>query len=324
MLCALSYFVYIINVVISFQRDALKRRQFFTATCMDKTTKVIWIHSKSIRMVDAKLKVFQKYEQKLCRENILYHDFEESNDDIFKLSGRQRLDFLHENTKSLIEKVSGRSLHHILYEAVNRSLTQDRIRELCGSVDLHYMQDHVGNVADFPYTCYSQVTVDTIKLDLMDKTLEETAKFIGTEICQGILQHIESNVLEIVDQQFSRLNNIISSAVYTFIKTVLQFPPRPAVSIFRIIFHTAMSYFTNNLQIVNVNSKDWRQEVADEIFNVISKNEQNIYNEILPRLKEMCDSTRLDIEIACKKIEEIKKEITLSDLEKRKYAKTLF
>lgn len=114
-------------------------------------------------MVDAKLRVFQKYERELGRENILlHHDFEENKDEILKLSGRQKLDSLYEMTKSQIEKVPDQSLHQILQNAAHRALTQDKIRQLCESVDLHYKGDHVGKAGHSAYTCHSKFTVDEI------------------------------------------------------------------------------------------------------------------------------------------------------------------
>lgn len=291
---------------------------------MEKATKVIWIHSESIRMIDAKLKVFQEYEQNVCHENILmYHDLEENKDEIFKLSGRQMLESLYEKTRSQKGKVPDQSLHLILEEAANRALTKEQIREFCESVGLHYKGDHVGKCGDRAYTCYSKSTVDIIKQNLVEETLEKTAKLLGKEICRGISEHIRPNVQKSVDEQVMNLKYSISDELMPIIGVVLHpLIVRIFQDVIEIIF-AAWAYIVIFFRTINVNSLRWRWKVADEIHSVISEKIKDIINTILPYVKEICDITRDDIETVCKKIEKCKEEITLPGKEKSKYAQIM-
>lgn len=285
---------------------------------------MIWIHSESIRLIDAKLKVFLKYEQKVCRENILmYHDYEEDKDDIFKLSAIQRLESLYEKTRSQKEKVPDQSLRQIIEEAANRALSYEQIGEFCESVDVHYKGDHVGQCGHGYYICYSKSTVDIIKRDIVEETLKKTAKLFGKEICRGILEHIRPNVQKSVDEEVMKLKYRIADELFPIIEVVIQHFLVRIFNDFLEIIITAWAYIVAFFRMIDVNSRSWRWKVTDEIHSVISEKIGDIINTILPHVKEICDITRDDIETVCKKIEKCKQEITLPDKEKSKYAQII-
>lgn len=270
-------------------------------------------------MIDAKLKVFRKYEQKLCREKILmHHEYEEDNDDILMLSGRQKLDYLYEKTKSQKEKVPDQSLHQILLEAADRALTKREIRYVCESVDLQHGTYHVGKVGYSAYICYSKFTVDQIKAELVEETLKETAKLFGAQISQGILRHIIPDIQETLDDKFSELRKNISDELDPIIDLLVQSFLVRIFILLRDMIYSVWSVIVVLFLSVNINSQDWRWSVADEIYGVVSRNKQSIVREILPHVKDMCAITRNDIEIVCRKIEECKQEMVLSDQEKSK------
>lgn len=285
---------------------------------MDKATRVIWIHSESFRMIDAKLKVFQEYEQKLCREKMLmHHEYEEDNDDILMLSGRQKLDYLYEKTKSLKEKVPDQSLHQIVLEAADIALTKREIRCVCESVDLRHGGHRVGRVGSSAYICHSKFTVDGIKAELVEETLKETAKLFGAQIGQGILQHMP-DIQESLYHKFSGLRKYTSNELYQIIDLFVQpFQVRMLI-LLRDMIYSVWSVVVIFFLSVNINSRDWRWSVADEIYGIVSRNKQAIVREIYLHVKDICDSTRNDIEIVCRKIEECKQEMVLSDQEKSK------
>ena len=286
---------------------------------MDKATRVIWIHSESIRMIDAKLMVFRKYEQKLCREKILmHHEYEEDIDDILMLSGRQKLDYLYEKTISQKEKVPDQSLHQILLEAADRALTKREIRNVCESVYIQHGGYHVGRVGYSAYICHSKFTVDEIKAELVQETLKETAILFGAQIGQGISRHIIPDIQETLDDKFSELRKNISDELYPIIGLVVQpFLVRILIRL-RDMIYSIWSVVVVFFLSVNINSQDWRWSVADEIYGVVSRNKLPIVREILPHVKGMCAITRNDIESVCRRIEEFKQEIVLSDQEKSK------
>lgn len=284
---------------------------------------MIWIFSTSVRTIEAKLRVYQEYENEIGSQNILLlHEFEDI-DDICNLSEDQQCKDLYNGVKLVRESIPVDELQCIVKNATCEALRRENIRKICNAVHVYDGDENVGTSADRSYVCFSILTVRRIKKVLAKETLEELARYIGKEICKGILRYIESKVdaklkhqLKDFDIQFSeetliRMTVVIAVVVISIIVTLFGF-------IIEAIAITVMAVVVVMMPI-DVNSREWRNKIADEVYKDVIEKEGSIIQQIMPTVRKMCVGTQYELKSIMEKINAYKKVITLIDQTKRTY-----
>lgn len=152
--------------------------------------------------MDAKLTVLNEYESYLKEGTIYIHHSLESTENVFKLSAYVQVKSLETVVKSISESVPIDSLEKILQAASNVALSRDKIRQLCYDIFLKDKGELVGSTDNTSYSCRSMFTVRRLKEQLVEETLNKTAETLGSEICKGILQHIESKIQSKLEKDF--------------------------------------------------------------------------------------------------------------------------
>lgn len=257
--------------------------------------KVIWIDSKSINVVDAKLTVFNEYESDLKKETIYIHHSLESADNVFEFSAYMQVKSLGTVVKSIAESVPIDSIEEILQTASHNVLSRNTIRQLCYDIFLQDKGEFVGTTHNTSYSCRSLFTVRRLKEQLVEKTLNKTAETLGSEICRGILKHIESKIQSKLEHHFSDLELNISDELYATITVVVV---AVVVSYFFPLLGIIIAvgtFVVTFVWSVDVNSRDWRRKVADEIYDTIDKNKSNIFRKIRPQVEEMCRQAVIEL-----------------------------
>lgn len=188
-------------------------------------------------------------------------------------------------------------------------LLKDTIRELCYVIILRDKGGNVGTTENASYSCRSMFTVRRLKEELVNKTLNKTAETLGSEICNGILKHIESKTKIELKQNFSNLEFKISN---NYFATITDSVVAVAVSFFHqllgIIFTVSTLVMTSVLS-VDVNSRDWRKKIADEIYDTIDKKKADILRKNRPQFEEMCLQTVQEFIAVSKTIDTFKRHI---------------
>lgn len=243
--------------------------------------RVIWIYSKSVNVVDAKLTVFLNYESYLKKETIYIHHELEHPKKVIEFSAYEQAKSLGTIMQLISESVPVNSLGPILQAATDRVLSKDTIIRLCNNVFLEDQNLDVGP------TYYE--TVKWLKRQLVIETLNDTAKNLGSEISRGILNHIQFTMTTILDEKKSKLQIEIPGTLFTTVAVM-------ACNIISDIFDDIFTYNmfpvgVASVQPVDVNSRYWRRDVADQIYDQIVLNKTDCLRQIRSENDKICRQT---------------------------------
>lgn len=277
---------------------------------------MIRIFSTEVRSIEAKLRVYQEYEEDIGSKNILLlHEFEDI-DDICDLSEDMQYKDLYDDLKLFEECIPGDELPSIVEDATDRVVYRDNIRQICSAVHIRDGTADVGTAGNRSYVCYSVFTVRRIKKILAKETMESLAKSLGSEICKGILRHIKAIVQTKLNHEFKDFDiNLSTSTLLRMIAVIAAAVMNFIVSLFGFI-HEAINL---TWMAVDVNSREWRDETADEIYSDFIERKRSFKENIVSAVRKMCVGTQNELRSIMKKIDAYKKVITLIDQRARKY-----
>lgn len=178
----------------------------------------------------------------------------------------------------------------------------------------------VGRGGSASYSCRSVFTVRRLKEQLVEQTLHETAKAIRSEICKGILRHIESNIQETLNQNFLDLKLQISKELFKKISSVAVFAViiayfyYPLLGIIVAVGYVVVTFIWS----VDVNSLDWRRKIADEIYQTILENKTNILKKIKGQVQNMCWEAQVELYEVSDRVNDFKRSLGQIDQQIRK------
>lgn len=190
--------------------------------------RVILIHSKSLRVIEAKLKVYREYKTVIDSGKIflqhVYDDFEE----ISKLSAHNKMTWLCSVVKTLRNNLD--CLNTILEKDTDIVFTEENILKPCQKAFV------LSDFFDFP-----EISTFGENKQLILSTLERTLEVLGSTIYFEISKHFESQI---------KMINLL--------KLELRIH---SVLIHKLISNLSWSQSKN----VNVNSEEIRENVARDI-----------------------------------------------------------
>ena len=295
-------------------KNTSHKEAFFNLTCV-KQTPVLLVHSKSIQVVEAVFRVYEEYETFLTSKSIVIHHVFEENEDLCKKIGVQKLKAFDKIVRSLGDSVPVAELNEIVHTAANISLSVDNIHRLCYNVFLKDGNTDVGTTDYRCYRCRSPFTVKWLKEQLINKTLEAISESFASEICQGILRHIESKVRIELETEFLELKVNISPEIFATFAVVIGTAIITLFMPFLGIIVAMASFMVTFIFSVCVNSKSWRAKVANQIYETVSKYRSSIENGILSQIKTMCSETKEDLQAVSDQINDRKQRIGFPDQE---------
>lgn len=258
---------------------------------------VILVHSDSLNVVDAKLAVYREYANKIdLKKTYIHHSFDEF-DDIFKFCAGRKLSSYYDRVKSLKRTLARDAHHEVVTEAFSLCVTQDKVREICCVEDIHGIALGSG-----PYKCRWQSNVKSLKQDLVDKTLRKISKSLGSEISRGIYRNISNAIEDTLEVEFSDLQRRLSIDVFPHIElTFTEF----LVEIFQGISDIIVAireYLVTIIFPVDINTREWRRQVADDIFDQVSKNCPKVIDKMVDNMLNTFYPTVRDLKGMKKKI----------------------
>lgn len=275
--------------------------------------RVIWINSRSVNVIDAKLAVYIRYEYYLKEETIYLHHALENDENIVKMSAYRRVNSFDTVVNSISQSIPIESVETILKSAFDKVLSRETIRRLCYDIFLRDRNVDVGTIENASYSCYSKHRVSRLKHQLVRRTLNETAKDLGSEICRVILKHIEINIQTTLGQTFENLKLKISDELFEQISVVVVAVIEPHIFPDLGIAHLFLTIFMIFFGSVDVNSRDWRRKVADEIYETIHKSKADILRKTEPQIKEMCKQTVQELQVVSNTTTDFKRRIGQTD-----------
>lgn len=167
---------------VSFLKNSNDWERFLQADQRDPV-KVILVHSKSMRVIEAKLKVYRKYKTVIDSSNLFLQHVYDDVEKISKLSVHNKLTWLSDAVKTFRKNL--KYLNTILKSDIDDILTEEYLLELC-----HHELSSRDNI-----------------IHLKNKTLEETEKIrLGT--FQSIIEQLGTTITKHVKSQM-KLTNLI-------------------------------------------------------------------------------------------------------------------
>lgn len=261
----------------------------------DKITRVILIHSKSIHILEAKLRVYKEYgSYSKWRNIILHHAFEEM-EDVCLSSGRQKLECLQEAVIALKNSLCETCLETILENSADETFSKSSIELFCQEVNLYYQGKHLGNVHSSEFKCRLTFTVNEIKSDLVKKTLGEVARSFGSRISAHLSKQIGSGIIDKLEKEFGNLYHHRFDGLYGSLLVFFWAFDR--------LLLPSMTFVATLIWSVDVNSPEWRKKVALEIHEMLCKERHLICAAIFPELMRICSPAKINIEKVLKEID---------------------
>lgn len=251
--------------------------------------RLILVQSKYLRVIEAKLKVYNEYKDEIESENLLLQHVFDDYDEIAKLCAYKKLSWIFGIVECSRILFNRKRLPRIINEALDCVLTPEYIRRFCRGCIIYIDGNPVGSVDDSPYMFYNYFSVEKSMVSVIIYTLEEIGKTLGAEIYDGILQYIELQTrgeLEIVLKYLElKLCNSTSFTVKSSLEELLL--PRTPV------FKAFVKHIVNVLNPVDVNSKEWRDTVARDIYKKFCDKRHLIFDTVLKQI--IATSEDLDI-----------------------------
>lgn len=248
----------------------------------------------------------------------LYSDFHyiqhvsEDYAEISKLSAHQKIISL----KRLVEFITWKSIpkddiDSIVKRVAERALSKEKITQSCFDA---VIQDS-GNTNSDPYFCRSSFTIDRLKRELVEQTLQEVTKSFGSDIFSEMQQYAVSEISEILDPGVKKWGSILYESAYVSILATIV----GSVNIPVGIVVAVAGLFYTFISSVDVNSRDWRKKVATQIFEKVNENRRKTLEDISSNIKERCEITTDQLKSVCDQLEDFRKRIDVVDLKKCKF-----
>lgn len=257
-----------------------------------------------MRVIEAKLKVYEKYKGDIESGNILIQHVFDDHDEIAKLCAYKKLNRMCGIVQSLRKVFYLKRLRLILNEASAWILTQEYIRKLCREYKIYDEENYVGSVYDSSHMFRLSFNVKKVKVLLVKNIAQELGKTLGSDILHRILQYMEMQIreeLEIVLNSFEiNLCNRISFTLISVLEPLLT----SKIQVSRVL-----EIVRTFVKPIDVNSEEWRDTVAKEIQTKIWDNKQPILDTILKHITV----TSRDLEIFSEKLKTAKEKIQLID-----------
>lgn len=138
----------------------------------NEAVKLLLISSKSLRVIETKLRVYIEFRFDIDSQKILLqHEHDEDYDEIAKISAYKKTSGFNGIVEALRKSILSTNLSTILDQAADRALRFGNIERICFGVDIKDEGKHVETVDSSPYVCYSMFTVKRIKKMLFEETL---------------------------------------------------------------------------------------------------------------------------------------------------------
>lgn len=280
--------------------------------------RIILIKSDSLPIVEAKLEVYNAFQYHIYSNNIyLHHEFEKY-DEIAKFSFHRKLSSLSDAIEDISKSIPIANLTRIIIDAEEEVFTDRNIRDLCHRVIIRDDEKYVGTADDRSYVCYSMFKVRHLKGYLVEETLKNVGESLGSAICTGILQYIESKVKSELKRDLIHLKVELTKELFASISLIVVGVISLFISSWLSLLIAACTLFISLVMSVDVNSYEWRNKVADEIGEKVRENKNAILHKVLPDIETLCRKTSTDLENVAYSLQAHRREIQLVDQEQCK------
>lgn len=299
------------NIINCIFKEAGQKLDFFQRKNQN-LVKVILIKGGFHWVLQAKKKAYQKYKQYFnCERFYLHHESEEYTE-VAKLSAYRKIVSYKQFVESVRDSIPLKSIEKIVEDAFNRALSKERITELCFDTVIQ----ESGNINSDPYICRSSSTVNRLKQELMIKTLKSFSRYLGSEICRDILRHFETEIQSKFSTDTNSIHNELNSSSLILLETMLTVIASILNPLLGALF-AFISVVGTLLLTVNVNSRSWRRDVANEIYKQVAISKEKLLKKLSTDIRKRWRITVDHLEIIADRLGEFRSSIQLNDQDTR-------
>lgn len=253
----------------------------------------------------SKIQVYKEYKNHIDSKGLfLQHVFEEY-DDISKLSAYKKISWMCEIVELLCKMLPADGLDALLGKAVDRVFAPTNIEEICHQTKIKDGRNYIGSVSDPSCRCFSSFTVQRIKRSLVYKVFQEIGHSLLGEIYLTILSGVDSScrrklesVLIFLDSKINR-DEELNERVKELMNELADFP----------IPMTVGDFFVTLITTVDVNSKEWRSQVSEEIDKKLCVDKEHIVHFFSEFLSVNIVNTAKDLDSVLKNLKRAKEKI---------------
>lgn len=261
--------------------------------------KVILIGGDSSDVTETKRTVKKKYEKFFQFQTIHLHHENEHYAEVARLIAHKKIAPFLQYVMSVRNSIPLNRIEDIVRNAVERALSKDSITRLCFEAVIN---ESGGDISSGPYVCRSIYTVKRLKKELVQKTLESVSKYLGEDICKEMQRHIVSDLESKFNIDVNPFIKFLKMSALILLQSVLTMIAA-IMNPFAGMIVGIVSAVGTVIITVNVNSEDWRRDVASEIYENINKNKQNLIRDVTLNIKERCRITIYQLEDIVKQLE---------------------
>lgn len=292
-----SYFC--INIVL---QDPKYWSAFFEEKREEDLVKVILIEGIWQNVSKTKEKVYQKYQKYIDSGKFHLHHESEQYSEIAKISALQSIKLCQQYVESVRASIPLDTIDDIVKKSTYRALTEERIKEMCCNTYI----DGVGTANDDPYFVRFFLTLNRIKGEIKQKTIESMKERLQSELCVEITRHIN---LEL-QSKFELAT--VSLAIHQISGMLLVL----IASLLNPIAGAVVAVVTGLVSLVigtDVNSRRWREKIAMEISDEISKQRVQISKKLSSHLWTIFHETSDNLKNVSEYLEDYRRRIAYTD-----------
>lgn len=231
--------------------------------------------------------MYRKYAHSIDLQNTYLHHTLDDCDEFVRFCAGWKLSSYYDLVESLEKPFAENAHRQVVTRAFARCVTRNRVREIC-------CQEYIDGKAlgSGPYKCRLQSTVKRLKKDLVDKTLRKLSESLESEICTDIYQNISEAIKHTLEFEFSDLGQRLSINVIPFIELNFR---AILVEIFQGISDIIVAvteFIVTIIFPVDINTYEWREQVADDIFEQVSDNCPVVIDKTVERISSTFSPTK--------------------------------
>lgn len=208
--------------------------------------------------------------------------------------------------KQYVEKVRAGipldNIDDIVKTSIDRTLTEERIKEMCCNTYI----DGVGTANDDPYFVRFFLTLNRIRGEIRQKTIEKMKERLQSELCSEITRYINLGLKSKFDLlTVSLALSQLSGMVIVLIASLLNPIGGVVVAVYTGVFLMVKG--------LDVNYRLWREKIAMEIFDEISKQRVQISKKLSSHLWTIFHETSDNLKNVAEYLEDYKRRIAYTD-----------
>lgn len=208
--------------------------------------------------------------------------------------------------KQYVEKVRAGipldNIDDIVKTSIDRTLTEERIKEMCCNTYI----DGVGTANDDPYFVRFFLTLNRIRGEIRQKTIEKMKERLQSELCSEITRYINLGLKSKFDLlTVSLALSQLSGMVIVLIASLLNPIGGVVVAVYTGVFLMIKGQ--------DVNYRLWREKIAMEIFDEISKQRVQISKKLSSHLWTIFHETSDNLKNVAEYLEDYKRRIAYTD-----------